>query len=630
MATALSSSIDQLKQAFCNQYAHLSEQQRQQLWLQTVATLPSNSPQQPSQSNQVPRSMSSSVTNMTQLLTNSYGNMDRVQSAPAAPAIEQTLSASSNTNLQRSNSTKSNWQSFDDQSNAYVFSDASYLRQQALQPIDETIFSDEAILEYSPADYVDNLIESSDSTHLPLSQAHHPSQLQLTPNNQWMPSLDASTSPSTPSTAPLMTPVTLSSNPMSRQSSFNPHFVDDVPMFRSDSAMYPLIPDDGSLSFSQDVSHVQKNISAPTDTLPFLSASGFTGLPSESSFLSPAPGSSASVHALASSQGNESCITEHMRRSSSASSSDESDASNASSSSLSRSRYVCREREIIAQAGRQIAPKAAPSLQTKSASPNAQMMRIQSEDGSSRQVGVISKAPYVRPQHPKILCPHCSERPEGFRGTHELERHVARAHTAVRKGYICVAPAFDKNFLSGCKHCRNKKVYGAYYNAAAHLRRAHFHPRKRGRKGKNDEKRGGIGGGDDPPMDYLKQNWIREIEVENVIKSSKSKRTPAESQSPESAGESVTENEVNAFDATYDPELAFPAPAQQSQQPSMGEPVAMTGMNGGAPYVDFNAYSSLSMTDASMYTALYASQAQQPTTTSDLSINDFEFDAYRT
>lgn len=71
-----------------------------------------------------------------------------------------------------------------------------------------------------------------------------------------------------------------------------------------------------------------------------------------------------------------------------------------------------------------------------------------------------------------------------------------------------------KKFLAKCKNCRNEKVYGAYYNAAAHLRRTHFHPRERGRHGKrSDEKRGGIGGGDDPPMDHLKKYWIKELDV---------------------------------------------------------------------------------------------------------------------
>ncbi|KAJ4345761.1 uncharacterized protein N0V89_011896 [Didymosphaeria variabile] len=481
----------------------------------------------------------------------------------------------------------SNWQSsFDGQSNAYVFSDASMSRQQVLQPIHETTFTNDNIAEYSPDDYV-NFIETSDNAQPPFP------------------------APSPPPTA------TNTEQP----SSFNPHFVGDVPMLRSDSQMYPILSEDGTISFPSDVNLVQKNISGHADNLPFLSAStGFTGLPSETSFLSPVANvSSASVHALAAQrQESEPCLVEDMRRSASESSmsANESDASYASAP-RTHNRHVRREREIIAQAGScRIAPKAVPSApQTRSASPNAQMMRIESEDGTSRHVGVISKAPYVRPQHPKILCPHCSERPEGFRGTHELDRHVARAHTAVRKGYICVAPAFDKNFLSGCKHCRNKKVYGAYYNAAAHLRRAHFHPRKRGRKGKNDEKRGGIGGGDDPPMDYLKQHWIREMEVENKMKSRKDSHASA---SPASSSDSAPEHDA---DAAYDMELAYP-PLQTDVSIASIEP---------SPYVDFAAYNGVDMnlneaSAASLYNAqlMYAAQAQQQ------SSDDFDFDAYRT
>lgn len=126
----------------------------------------------------------------------------------------------------------------------------------------------------------------------------------------------------------------------------------------------------------------------------------------------------------------------------------------------------------------------------------------------------FEKAPYVRPQHPKFKCPQCNERPDGFRGEHELDRHISRAHAKTRKGYICIDASEDKRFLSNCKYCRNKKVYGAYYNAAAHLRRAHFHPRKRGRKGK-DEQREGLGAGNDPSMDMLRQYWISEVEVPN-------------------------------------------------------------------------------------------------------------------
>jgi hypothetical protein len=45
------------------------------------------------------------------------------------------------------------------------------------------------------------------------------------------------------------------------------------------------------------------------------------------------------------------------------------------------------------------------------------------------------------------------------------------------------------------------------------LRRAHFNPRKRGRKARTEaEKRGGKGGGDWPPMQTLKEHWMCEIE----------------------------------------------------------------------------------------------------------------------
>ena len=189
------------------------------------------------------------------------------------------------------------------------------------------------------------------------------------------------------------------------------------------------------------------------------------------------------------------------------------------------------------------------------------MAQITSSDGSSKTVGVLIKTPYVRPTHAKIMCMHCNERPDGFRGAHELDRHIARAHAVVRKGYICVAPDFDSKFLDACKHCRNHKVYGAYYNAAAHLRRAHFHPRKRGRKGKNEEKRGGIGGGDDPPMDFLKMHWIKEVEVPNLGDAKKASKKEAV------AGEDVVMGEA-----------AMQSPSQQQHQQQQQLPVDAAAM----------------------------------------------------
>lgn len=87
--------------------------------------------------------------------------------------------------------------------------------------------------------------------------------------------------------------------------------------------------------------------------------------------------------------------------------------------------------------------------------------------------------------------------------------------------WICLEPTTRTEWwpakpLGICKQCKQQKQYNVYYNAAAHLRRAHFCPRKRGRKAKGEEResRAGKAGGDWPPIDWLKANgWLKEIEV---------------------------------------------------------------------------------------------------------------------
>ena len=188
----------------------------------------------------------------------------------------------------------------------------------------------------------------------------------------------------------------------------------------------------------------------------------------------------------------------------------------------SRSRVSRRSQEQLAQSSRLIAPKrdeaalmSRQSSASSTASSDHQMVRIRSADGSMKDVIPITKAPYVRPTHDKVKCTQCEEHPEGFRGEHELRRHTERAHSVLRKAWICIDISADQKFLASCKACRNKKKYNAYYNAAAHLRRAHFNPKQKGRKGKGnmkpEEKRGGKGGGMEPSMDVLK-TWMTEVE----------------------------------------------------------------------------------------------------------------------
>lgn len=114
--------------------------------------------------------------------------------------------------------------------------------------------------------------------------------------------------------------------------------------------------------------------------------------------------------------------------------------------------------------------------------------------------------PYPRTQLRRVYCDKCNEYPEGFRGEHELRRHTEAKHSAMVRRWLCCEPESPRDQslqpvvpLSACKACMGLKQYGAYYNAAAHLRRAHFHPH-----------RGGKASGDWPPMSVLK-DWMKEV-----------------------------------------------------------------------------------------------------------------------
>ncbi|KAG6013094.1 hypothetical protein E4U54_007100 [Claviceps lovelessii] len=134
----------------------------------------------------------------------------------------------------------------------------------------------------------------------------------------------------------------------------------------------------------------------------------------------------------------------------------------------------------------------------------------------------IPRPPYRRPRGPKVFCTHCNDQPEGFRGEHELRRHINARHSHVVRKYVCRDPASVGlsstvsliRPLSECKACTSGKAYGTDYNAAAHLRRTHFRSKPlRGRnKRPGDERRGGNGGGSWPPMCELKP-WIMEVSV---------------------------------------------------------------------------------------------------------------------
>ncbi|ETI20145.1 hypothetical protein G647_08179 [Cladophialophora carrionii CBS 160.54] len=181
-----------------------------------------------------------------------------------------------------------------------------------------------------------------------------------------------------------------------------------------------------------------------------------------------------------------------------------------SSNTVSRLLAPKTEQRLAAAEG-----SSARQQQQQADMPAPKLVAVQGADGTVKHKAEITRT--VRQQLPRktTFCEFCNDQPQGFHGDHELRRHIDRHHSQVRRVWICKDASADGKFLANCKACRSRKSYGANYNAAAHLRRAHFNPCKnrRGGRGKKSEGRGGMGGGNSPPMEFLKHWMYEELEL---------------------------------------------------------------------------------------------------------------------
>ena len=117
--------------------------------------------------------------------------------------------------------------------------------------------------------------------------------------------------------------------------------------------------------------------------------------------------------------------------------------------------------ELLNRTERPLRPKNdhRPPIAKQQYSPSALMMEGSSPSNNDKVA--IAKLEKVQEQVVRPRCQLCKKQPQGFRGPHELQRHMDRDHSSTKTMWVCVDNSSDKRMLANCKHCKADKQYGA-------------------------------------------------------------------------------------------------------------------------------------------------------------------------
>ena len=136
------------------------------------------------------------------------------------------------------------------------------------------------------------------------------------------------------------------------------------------------------------------------------------------------------------------------------------------------------------------------------------------QNGSSDNLSTIV-SPSIEETYPtadvRFYCPLCNDVSSLDTG-YEFREHMRHKHPSQHPVWICEEGQRGGTILSPCEACKSKRRYGAKYNAAAHLERAHFNVRRRRRGDRLTIPARTSSTTDDEKLSYgVLEPWMRQV-----------------------------------------------------------------------------------------------------------------------